>query len=320
MPTFEAISPGGNLILLATTILALGVFVGLGLFLLMRIVPEKLGSDAGVISESQRRMRRTRSAKASGLFGLVLPILPAIANMTKKVPGIDVIRRDLAKNYARAGWPGGLTDDELVAMSLLVGALVCLPLGALFSLYDPYLAPLGIVGLLMGPGLVSTKLMGQGKVRDNAIIRVMPFVMDLLVLSLRAGASLTVAMDIVAKDYAGQPLGEEFRATLKDIEMGTTLKNAFESLALRVPSHVIRTFVDEVIQSEELGRPIAGTLERLSDRVRVTRVQDATNVAGKAKVMVLVPGLLVLLATLIVLFAPWIVKFQEEGVSFSTTQ
>ncbi|MBL8746317.1 MAG: type II secretion system F family protein [Phycisphaerae bacterium] len=316
MPTFEAIQ--GNLILLIVTILSIGVFVGLGLFLLMRIVPEKLGVGVGVISESQRRMRRTRSAGSSGLFGLILPMLPALAAVTSKVPGIDVVRKDLTKNYARAGWPGGLTDDELVAMSLLVGAVLCVPLGALFALYDPFLAPLGIVGLLMGPGLVSTKLMGQGKVRDNAIIRVMPFVLDLLVLSLRAGASLSVAMDIVAKDYAGHPLGEEFRATLKDIEMGTTLKTAFENLSNRVPSHVIRTFVDEVIQSEELGRPIAGTLERLSDRVRVNRVQDATNVAGKAKVMVLVPGLLVLLATLIVLFTPWIVKFQEEGVSLST--
>lgn len=318
MPTFEAIP--GNFWLLLLAIAALGLSVGAGLYALMRIVPDKLAPMVGVISESQRRMRRTRSEKASGLFGLVLPVLPAIAAMTRNLPGIHVLRNDLTKNYARAGWPGGLTDDELVAISLLVGFVLCFPLGALFALFDPYLAPLGVLGLLMGPGLVSTKLLGQGKVRDNAIIRVMPFVLDLLVLSLRAGASLSVAMGIVAKDYKGHPLGEEFGATLKDIEMGTTLKTAFENLAQRVPSRVVRTFVDEVIQSEELGRPIAGTLERLSDRVRVTRVQDATNVAGKAKVMVLVPGLLVLLATLIVLFAPWVVKFQEENVSFSTQQ
>jgi tight adherence protein C len=318
MPTFEAIP--GNFWLMVTALVSLGLFVGVGLYALMKIVPEKLGPMVGVISESQRRIRRTRSAKASGLFGLVLPILPTVAAITRRLPGVDVIRSDLTKNYARAGWPGGLTDDELVAIALLVGAVLCIPLAVLFGLYDPFLAPLGFIGLLMGPGLVSTKLLGQGKVRDNSIIRVMPFVLDLLVLSLRAGASLSVAMGIVAKDYKGHPLGEEFGATLKDIEMGTTLKTAFESLAQRVPSRVVRTFVDEVIQSEELGRPIAGTLERLSDRVRVNRVQDATNVAGKAKVMVLVPGLLVLLATLIVLFAPWVVKFQEENVSFSTQQ
>lgn len=316
MPIFEAIP--GNALLLIVAVIAAGLFVGLGLYLLMCIVPERLAANVGVISDAQLLQRRARATSASGLLGAVLPILPSIVAMTSRAPGIGVIRADLSRNYARAGWPGGLTDDELVALSLLIGLFVSIPLGGLFALYNPYLAPLGLVGLLMGPGLVSTKLMGQGKVRDNAIIRVMPFVLDLLVLSLRAGASLSVAMDIVAKDYTGHPLGEEFRATLKDIEMGTTMKAAFENLAARVPTHVVRTFVDEVIQSEELGRPIADTLERLSDRVRVNRVQDATQVAGKAKVMVLVPGLLVLLATLIVLFAPWIVKFQEEGVSLST--
>jgi pilus assembly protein TadC len=76
---------------------------------------------------------------------------------------------------------------------------------------------------------------------------------------------------------------------------------------------VVRTFVDDVIQSEELGRPIADTLERLADRVRVRRVQEAVDTAGKAKVMVLVPGMLVLMATLLVLFAPFIVRWYYGG-------
>ena len=76
---------------------------------------------------------------------------------------------------------------------------------------------------------------------------------------------------------------------------------------------MVTTFVDDLLQSEELGRPIADTLESLADRVRTIRTQDAIDTAGKAKVMVLVPGTLILLACMIMLFAPFIVKFYYQG-------
>lgn len=308
MPTFEAVP--GNPWLMVLSIVSLGAFAGIAVFLLMQAWPRQASAVQALISEAQLLSKR----RSGGALGPLMHVLPFLADYTQRIRGIDEIRADLSKNYARAGWPGGLTDEELLALSLLIGAGLALILAALFALYSPWVAPLGIIGLLLGPSLVSAKMKGQGKARDNSIIRAMPFVLDLLVLSLRAGTSLSVAMEIVARDYAGHPVGEEFRATLKDIEMGTTAKQAFLNLAARVPSIVVRTFVDEVIQSEELGRPIADTLERLSDRVRVNRVQDATEVAGKAKVLVLVPGMLVLLATLVVLFTPWIVKFKTEGV------
>lgn len=311
MPTSDAIA--GNPWLLACAALCAGLFCGSALFCLMAIVPRGSGTMSGVITEAQLLLRRKRSSSESGLFILMLTLIRPITWVLKRVPGTAVLKKDLNDAYAKAGWPGGLDEDELLAIALVIGVVLCVPLTALFFLLMPPLAPAGLLGLALGPGILSTKFVAQSKVRANAIIRVMPFVLDLLVLSLRAGASLSVAMDIVAKDYAGHPLGEEFRATLKDIEMGVTSKTAFENLAQRVRSAVVRTFVDEVIQSEELGRPIADTLERLSDRVRVTRVQEATNLAGKAKVMVLVPGLLVLMATLIILFTPWIVKFNVEG-------
>jgi tight adherence protein C len=220
----------------------------------------------------------------------------------------------VVERSARAGWPGGFTDDELMALSVLLSLILCAVLTIGAVIFDPILAPVGFIGLLLGPGLVSMKLGNMGSARDRDVTRVMPFVLDLLVLTMRAGASMTIAMDRVAQDYRRHPVGEEFRATLKDIEMGTTAKQAFHGLAARVPTRVIRGFVDEVIQSEELGRPIADTLERLSDRVRVTRVQEANVAAGSAKVMVLIPGMLVFIATLLLLFAPFAVKFYYGGI------
>lgn len=312
MPIFEATPGNPALLVLASA--ALGIAVGVGLFMLMRVLPRGLEPVEGMIAEAQLALKRERSEESSRLFGVVSAVLPAVARVTRRLP-LEAVKRDVVKAYARAGWPGGLSDDELMALTIVIAIVLSLILAGAAALYDPVFAPAGLLGLLVAPGLMTSKLTAQGKARDNAIIRVMPFVLDLLVLSLRAGASLTIAMERVAQDYAGHPLGEEFRATLKDIEMGTTAKQAFTNLAGRVPSIVVRAFVDEVIQSEELGRPIADTLERLSDRVRINRVQDATTAAGRAKVLVLAPGVLVLLASLIVLFSPWIVRFKEAGVA-----
>src|SRR5690606_7767567 len=105
-----------------------------------------------------------------------------------------------------------------------------------------------------------------------------------------------------------------FRAALTDMEMGVTTRDAFEALASRAPMPAVRTFVDELVQSDELGRPVADTLEELADRTRERRIQEATEIAGKAKVKVLVPGMLVLVATMLLLFAPFIVKFWYQGI------
>jgi tight adherence protein C len=120
-------------------------------------------------------------------------------------------------------------------------------------------------------------------------------------------------MERVVTDYSGHPIGAEFGAVLADMEMGVTKSDALENLAARNPIPAVRTFADDLNQAEELGRPIADTLERLSDRSRQRRVQEATEMAGQASVMVLVPGMLVFVAVLILLFAPFAVRYFYGG-------
>ena len=62
----------------------------------------------------------------------------------------------------------------------------------LLATIDPLLAPLGLVVAVAGPGLLSASYGSQAKRRELAIKRVMPFVLDLLVLTMRAGASLQI--------------------------------------------------------------------------------------------------------------------------------
>jgi len=318
---FDALSKGlGNPYLLLASCLAAGAAVTLLLWGVALTVRQKIEPIRAVLSELQMQARRERLREASPLFALFLRVSPLILPLSRKLK-LDSVKASLAERYARAGWPGGMNDDELMALSLLISLLATpflvfsawLVLGVLLGA-GPIAALLGLVGIILGPGLVSSSLDKRAKKRDQRIERAMPFVLELLVLSVRSGASLPIALQRVTIDYRDHPVGEEFKATLIEIEVGATMRQAFENLAQRLPIKVIRSFVDDILQSDELGQPIAETLERLANRVRVRRVQDATEVAGKAKVLVLVPGMLVLVASLILLFAPFIVRlvYSEE--------
>jgi tight adherence protein C len=312
MPPSDAVTVG-NVWLLAAASLLLGVAVFLVIMYIGRAVSAGgLAPVAGVIDETQRRLRREQGKQSSSFFALVLAVLPVVTRFTKQMP-LDSLKKDLVERYARAGWPGGLQDDELVALGLMLGVGLMLLIIPFAAFLDPIYMPAAIIGLLLGPGLISNDLAGRATTREMNIARVMPFVLDLLVLTLRAGASMSMAMDRISEDYKRHPIGEEFKAILSDVEMGVTAREAFRAFGERVPIPSVRSFVDELIQSEELGRPIADTLERLSNRARDRRISEANALAGKAKVMVLVPGMLVFIATLILLFAPFGVKFYYGG-------
>ena len=95
---------------------------------------------------------------------------------------------------------------------------------------------------------------------------------------------------------------------LAEMEMGSDRQDAFEGLLQRVPLEDVRQVVDNIVQAEELGWPLADTLKRLSDRVANERVLRAEETAGRASVMVMLPSTLILAAVVLILFGPIIVR------------
>ncbi len=251
----------------------------------------------------------------SPTFNLGLLVMPFFRPLGA-IP-LDSFKKDWAKRAEAAAWPGGLSEDELLAAGLgagvAVGGILAI-VGAV--LIGPVFAAVGLLALALITFLFGSSLEGIGKRRMKKIGRSMPYVIDLLVLTMRAGASFPQAMERVTKDFANHPIGEEFAYMISEINAGATRRQAFQNLGERNPIPIVRIFIDEVLQSEELGRGISDTLERLADRVRTRRKQDAIDTAGKAKVNVLAPSVLALVGVLLLMFSSFIVKFAEEGMGF----
>ena len=300
---FDSSSP---VVLIAACLLA-GLAFGVGTFLVAAQLEAR-----GLSTELTRGAPRRRVG--AGLLGLALPLLPLFTALGRTL-GLGSLRASLAQRYARAGYPGGLDDDELVGLGLLTGVALAVPVVVLLAAVDLRLAPAGALVVLAGPGLLSSSYNSRGSHRELAITRDMPFVLDLLVLTMRAGASLQQAIRRVAADYAERAIGEEFAAVLTDLGTGLGTKEAFQKMHERVPIEPVRLFVDDLVQGEELGRPLADIFERQADQARVRRVQEATETAGRAKVLVLIPGMLVFVAVLVLLFAPFFVRWYYGGLS-----
>ena len=309
MPTFE---PG---LVAAVVLPGACLLFGVSFALLVHALGARMRArmQAGVRGPDRQRAH-ARTAARPGLLALARPLMPAFAALGEML-GLRSVRSTLVGSYARAGWPGGLEDDEVLALGLMLGLLCALPVVAVIAVVEPLAAPLGLLTMAAGPGLLSQALGSRSARRELAITRTMPFVLDLLVLSMRAGASLQQAIERVTLDHARHPIGAEFRAILADLEMGVTTAEAFQNMAERVPIPAVKTFVDDLLGAEELGRPLADIFERQALQARVRRVQEAMDTAGRAKVMVLVPGMLVFLAALLLLFAPFIVRFVYGGYS-----
>jgi tight adherence protein C len=239
---------------------------------------------------------------------LATVLLPVTVPLAHLLP--EPLRRRFHIAAERAGWPGGLEADELVALGLLLGGTLTLLLAAfMVMVFGAPAAVLGLGGVVLGPLAVLAFVLRMGDDRHRSVRRALPYVLDLLVLSTRSGASVLLALQRVATDFSGEAIGQEFERTLCEMEFGLNRSAAMDGLRRRLPVPQIGQFVDTLQQSEELGTPIADALERLADKLRAERVQDAETTAGRASVLVLIPSTLVFAAVILLLFSPFIIRW-----------
>ncbi len=96
--------------------------------------------------------------------------------------------------------------------------------------------------------------------------------MDLVSRALRAGHSLTAALDLVGQEIA-DPVGKEFRRVSEEQNLGLPLRDALLNLAERVPVPDVRFLVAAMLIQRETGGNLVEVLDKttslLRDRIRL---------------------------------------------------
>jgi tight adherence protein C len=201
---------------------------------------------------------------------------------------------------AAAGQPRGFTvtgfaeyQGSFVTLGALAAVLIA-PSGPFFALF---------LGLIM-MGFPTWWLWLEADRRQRQIERELPDFLDILAVTVTAGLGFRQAMERVGETLAG-PLAEEIRRTLRRMDVGVRRRQAFVELRERNPrSKTMGLFVTAILQAEELGAPLADTLNQLARDMRREFSQQARRRAARAAprvsliiTMIIMPGIVALIVT-----------------------
>ncbi|WP_017606773.1 type II secretion system F family protein [Nocardiopsis alkaliphila] len=209
----------------------------------------------------------------------------------------DGRRRSIAERIEASGRVDGLTVERYVQRKagevLLYGSLAVL---LLFS--DN--AMLGLV-MLAFVGLTDLSMYVKTQERADQVQSQLPDFLDVLAVTVSAGMSFRAAVARVADSMPGV-LSDEFVIALRQMELGTSRREAFDALRRRNRNESLNKFVTAIQQAEELGAPLSDTLVGISQDMRRADAQYMRRKAQRLNPRVtvvtattLLPGLLILI-------------------------
>ncbi|MDA1014756.1 MAG: type II secretion system F family protein [Planctomycetota bacterium] len=200
---------------------------------------------------------------------------------------------------------------------LVIGGVCCLfapaqpsylPVGKfLLPAYQTYAMTIGLMGAMLGNVVPGFWLDSQAKNRQTAFRRGLPDCMDLMVISLEGGLSLSGAVQRVGNVLGNvHPiLAREILIVERRIQMGMGPGESLMEFGLRSGLDEIRRLAAVVIEAERLGGSMAKTLRTHAEALREQRTQRAEEMAHKAGVKILFPTVLLIFpAMFIVILGP----------------
>lgn len=240
-----------------------------------------------------RREQRTAAGAMgpiSRLGARCVPFLRAVLGPT----GVAWVSRQVEL----AGRPDGATVDTVLRQMgtwlVLVAPLALICLLQLNVILLPLLAAVVFV-------LPVARIARAKRLRQERITRDLPDFLDILSVTVVAGVGFRAALQRVADRFGG-PLAEEITLTLYQMANGASRREAFTNLRSRNDSEAVSQFVTAFLQAEELGAPLAQTLQQIAGDMRRASFQNMRRRAAKTapRVMlitslVLVPGAIVLI-------------------------
>ena len=244
---------------------------------------------------------------------LLLPLAP---NLRRFAGGrhFASARAQADQMIVSGGLEGLLTGTEFVALKFLM-PIVCGTLWTVFVFLLSGLLPKSFIAdnrvllSFMGARLFYVYpiswLRGTVKQRHLAIMRALPFVLDLLTLSVEAGMDFMSALQRNCERRKLDPLNEELIRMTREIQVGTPRRVALRNMAERVRQQDLRSVVHALVQADELGVPIGAILRIQSDQLRSRRFERAERLANVAPVKMLGPLMLCIFpAVFIILLGP----------------
>jgi tight adherence protein C len=266
-----------------------------------QIVQERLQAYGGdrPLTEDEIILQRPFSER------LIRPAIERLGQfLSDRTP--EKARQDLQNRLNLAGRPANLSPQDFQAIRYVAAVVlfaVGLLLGFLFGspLWVAILAGLGALVGFYGPVLWLRQKVDD---RRKEIQKALPDALDLLTIAVEAGLGFDAAMARVTDKFRNA-LSDEFAQVLQETRLGRPRLEALDDMGRRTGVEDLHSFVQAVIQSEQMGVGVAKILRIQSDEMRRKRRQRAQEKAAQATLKMMLPMVGCIFPTLwIVLLGP----------------
>jgi tight adherence protein C len=215
---------------------------------------------------------------------------------------------------SQAGNPGGLTPAGFQAVrysSAALMAVVGLALGLVLPIGLPLFVQVPLAGAVLAlagfllPGLWLEQRIGQ---RRRQIQRSLAEATDLLTLVVESGMSLDEGLLSITERFHNA-LGDEIGKVLREIRLGRPRMAALEHMADSAGVPDLHHLVESIVQSDQMGVPIARLLRVQATEMRRRQRQGAQERAAQASSRMVFPMVGCIFPVLwIVLLGPAIIQ------------
>jgi len=244
------------------------------------------------------------------------PVILRVSGFLKRFTPVGYLEKTEHK-LVLGGHPANMDAPAFVVLKM-VGAILGLVLGFLIRDYGSdtfqrimlFILPVALG--FFGPDAWLRRKVDE---RRHAMLRALPDVLDLLVISVEAGLGFDSALSRVVATVPGA-LSEEFFRMLQETRVGVSRRDAMRHLLERTDLDELRSFILAMIQAEAFGVTIARVLRVQADEMRVKRRQRAQEKAFAAPVKLVFPLVFCIFPSLfIVLLGPAAIQIAEAFAS-----
>ncbi len=257
-------------------------------------------------------LKKTEEKKASFVKDSVAPLFKKIVGAMRKI-----LPKNLTESVRQRLELAGIQDVMRIDVFLAVKFffpfvfLFLLIFLTLFFTVPSYLRILLVLLVPITYIFPDYYLKSKTAKRQDEIRRTLPNALDLLTISVEAGLGFDQALIKVANNIKGT-LGEEFKRTLKEMELGVTRKEALKNLSKRTDVTELNAFIFSIIQADIFGISVGKVLRVQSKEMRIKRRQIAEEKGVKAPVKLVFPTILFLFpALMVVVLGPAVLRIWD---------
>ena len=270
----------------------------------------------GVVEESSNKQVTSLLKWFRPMYSIVTPFLYSNIFPNIWLQKLDEMKHGVKKNLRLSNLIDEITADEFIGFKFVTAALIPFVLYNLlqalnFEVSIGLIIPLIVLGFYYPDIWLSQKITS----RKKAIVRALPYTIDLLTLSVEAGLDFVSAIRRLTQQSKTNALIQELGIMLQEIRFGATRSDALRNLSTRLEIEEVSSLASLLIQADQLGASIGQVLRAQSEQIRTRRFQKAEIEGAKASQVILFPLVFCILpAAMLILLGPTFLSFIQGGL------